>query len=78
MLKNLCRRECIPSLITNRLSMTYSFHALINITENIRKALHDRNIGCGVFLDFEKAFDTVKPQDTVSKFESLCDLRSFK
>ena len=58
--------------------MTYSFHVLINITENIRKALHDRNIGCGVFLYFEKAFDTVKPQDTVSKFESLCDLRSFK
>ena len=48
--------------------MIYSFHALINITENIRKVLHDRNICCGVFLDFEKAFDTVKPQDTVSKF----------
>ena len=26
-------------------------HALINITENIRKALDDGNIGCGVFLD---------------------------
>ena len=25
-------------------------HALINITENIRKAL-DGNIGCGVFVD---------------------------
>ena len=24
-------------------------HALINITENIRKALVDGNIGCGVF-----------------------------
>ena len=25
-------------------------HALINITENIRKALDDGNIGCGVFV----------------------------
>ena len=26
-------------------------HALINITENIRKTLDDENIGCGVFVD---------------------------
>ena len=25
-------------------------HALVNITENIRKALDDGNIGCGVFV----------------------------
>ena len=34
-------------------------HALINITENIRKALDDGNIGCGVFVDLQKAFDTL-------------------
>ena len=27
-------------------------HVFINITENIRKALDDGNIGCGVFVDF--------------------------
>ena len=27
--------------------------ALINITENIRKALDDGNIGCGVFVDLQ-------------------------
>ena len=32
-------------------------HALINITENIRKALEDRNIGCGVFVDLLRVFD---------------------
>ena len=33
-------------------------HTLINKTDNIRKALDDRNIGCGVFVDLQKAFDT--------------------
>ena len=38
-------------------------HALINITEILRKALDDGNIGCGVFVDLQKAFDTAS--DTV-------------
>ena len=33
--------------------------ALINITENIRKALDNGNIGCGVFVDLQNAFNTV-------------------
>ena len=37
-------------------------HALINITENIRKALDDGNIACGVFVDLQKAFDTADHQ----------------
>ena len=32
-------------------------HALINLTDDIRKALDDGNICCGVFVDLEKAFD---------------------
>ena len=42
-------------------------HALINITENIRKALDDGNIGCGVFVDLEKAFDTVDHKIRLAK-----------
>ena len=37
-------------------------HALINITENISKTLDDGNIGCGAFVDLQKAFDTVDHQ----------------
>ena len=33
-------------------------HALINITENIRKALDDGNIDCGAFVGLKKATDT--------------------
>ena len=42
-------------------------HALINITENIRKALDDGNIACGVFVDLQKAFDTVDHQILLAK-----------
>ena len=34
-------------------------HALIDITENIRKALDDGKFACVIFIDLQKAFDTV-------------------
>ena len=40
-------------------------HALINITEKIREIMdvkpgsHNKKYACGVFVDFQKAFDTV-------------------
>ena len=42
-------------------------HALINITENIRKVPDDGNIGCGVFVDLQKAFDNVDHQILLAK-----------
>ena len=45
----------------------FTSHALINITENIRKDLDDGNIDCGVFVDLQKAFDTVSHQTLLAK-----------
>ena len=42
-------------------------YAIINITENIRIALDEGNIGCGVFVDLQKAFDTVDHQMLLAK-----------
>ena len=80
-LKNVCIGDYIPSLITKILSdLQFGFrqqystcHILINITENIRKALDDGNIGCRVFVDWQKAFDTVDHKILISKIESLWD-----
>ena len=37
-------------------------HALITITETVRDALDRDEYSCGVFLDFQKAFETVNHQ----------------
>ena len=42
-------------------------HALVNITENTRKALDDGNIDCGVFVGLQKTFDTVDQQILLAK-----------
>ena len=49
-------------------------HALINITGNIRKALDGGNTSCGVFIDLQKAFDTVDHQIqlTTSSHYGIC------
>ena len=57
-------------------------HALISMTESIRNTLDCKTFGCGIFIDLQKAFDTVNRQILLSKREHYgirgCALDWFK
>ena len=44
-------------------------HALLSIVEGIREKLDNKTFVCGVFIDLEKAFDTVNHQILLKKLE---------
>ena len=75
-LENLMCKRLYTFLNNNNVIYNFQFgfrqqystsHALINITENIRKALDGGNTGCRVFVDFQKAFDTADHQILLAK-----------
>ena len=53
-------------------------HALISIVEEIRKNLDNRLYTCGVFVDLEKAFDTVNHEILIKKIEHYGIHNSYK
>ena len=68
MIEKLIHKCLFKFLNSNNCLFNYQFgfrnhhstnHALISITEKNWKAVDDGKIACGVFLDFQKAFDTV-------------------
>ena len=44
-------------------------HAFISLTEGISKNLDEGNIGCGIFVDFQKAFNIIEHNILLSKLE---------
>ena len=70
-MENLCIKRLYTFLNKNDVIYNLQFgfrqqhsasHTLINITENRRKVLDDGNKGCGVFVELQKALDTVDHQ----------------
>ena len=41
----------------------------MNLTENVRQALDKGYIGCGIFVDLQKAFDTLDHEVLLSKLD---------
>ena len=44
-------------------------HALISLTETIKASLDKKRFGCGIFIDLQKAFDTVNHDILLKKLE---------
>ena len=44
-------------------------HALISLTESIKTTLDNKRLGCGIFIDLQKAFDTVNHEILLNKLE---------
>ena len=61
--------QCIYSLQFGFRKKHSTNHALVEITENIRKALDENKFACGVFVDFQKAFDTVNHDILINKHD---------
>ena len=55
---------------TNKIkTLIQTIHTLISITDKIRDALDNKSLAIGIFIDFQKAFDTVNHDILLIKFD---------
>ena len=60
-------RKCIYELQFGFRKKHSTCHALIEITETVRKDLDNNKFACGIFIDLQKAFDTVNHSILIDK-----------
>ena len=46
-----------------------TLHALISLTESVKQTIDESMFGCGVFIDLQKAFDTVNHPILLQKLQ---------
>ena len=61
--------QCIYSLQFGFRKKHSTSHALIDITETTRQALDNKKFACGIFVDLQKAFETVNHDILIAKLE---------
>ncbi len=60
MFKFLELRDILFQLQFGFLNGHFTDHALIGLTERMKCTLDSNRVGCGIFIDLQKAFDNVK------------------
>ena len=65
--KFLEEQQCIYNLQFGFRKKHSTNPALIEITESIRNALDNKKYACGIFIDLQKAFDTVNHYILINK-----------
>ena len=76
--KFLDKQKCFYNLQFGFRKKHSTNHALIEITENIRKALDNSKYACGIFIDLQKTFDTVNPLILISKLNHVMELEELE
>ena len=61
--------ECLYELQFGFRAKHSTVHTLINITDKNRSALDNNKVACGIFIDLQKAFDTVNHEILLTKLD---------